>query len=87
MKCILISLLGRAKDVAAGVVAAARSFFIFYEFLARYLPRQAGAAALEVYNFYGAPRAPSLDSQGENARSGLHWLYLTMTLLKALFLR
>jgi hypothetical protein len=27
----------------------------------------------------------SLDFQGENPRSGLNWLYLAMTLLKALF--
>jgi hypothetical protein len=29
----------------------------------------------------------SLTSQGENLRSGLNWLCLTMSLLKALFLR
>lgn len=33
----------------------------------------------------GALRVPSHDFLGENARSGLHWLYLAMILLKTLF--
>jgi hypothetical protein len=36
--------------------------------------------------FGGAPWVPSLDVQGENPRFGLYWLYLTMSLLEALFL-
>jgi hypothetical protein len=35
-------------------------------------------------HFGGASRVPSYDSLGESTRSGLHWLYLTMALLKTL---
>jgi hypothetical protein len=48
-------------------------------------PRQAGLPALEYCIYGGAPRISSNDSQGENQRSSIHWLYLTMNLLKALF--
>ena len=34
--------------------------------------------------FGGAPRMPSRDFQGENLRSGLHWLCLAIALLKEL---
>jgi hypothetical protein len=42
-------------------------------------PRQVGAAALRIFITGGAIRATSLDIQGENPWSNLHWLYLVMT--------
>jgi hypothetical protein len=44
-----------------------------------------GVAAQVDCIFGGAPQEPSHDLQGESPMSGLHWLYLAMALLKALF--
>ena len=46
-------------------------------------PRQVGATTLEDFNLGDAHRVPNLDSVGETPRSDLHWLCLTMILLKA----
>ena len=71
---------GCVEDNAAQVLPVCR---VFGDLQQR--SRQAGAAALEDYIFGGASRVPSLDSQSENPRSGLYWLCLAVTLLKALF--
>ena len=46
---------------------------------------QEGVATQVDCIFGDAPRVPSCDFQGESSRSGLHWLYLAMAFLKALF--
>ena len=46
---------------------------------------QVGVGTLADITFGGAPRVPSLDFLGENLRPDLHWLCLTIALLKVLF--
>jgi hypothetical protein len=68
------------EDNAAQVLPVCRVFNDLQQ-----QPWQARVATQVDYFFGGTPRVPSHDFQGENPRSGLHWLYLAMALLKALF--
>ena len=71
---------GCDEDNAAQALPVCRVFSDFQQ-----QSWQAGVATQVDCILGGAHRVPSLDFQGENLRSGLHWLYLAMALLKALF--